>query len=349
MEQSTYILSGKFSTLSQAVIDGLLLKEFVARQAMSAGLTVVPAEASELPSKGGIFLLADADFCPDELKKVQTIGADRNVRLISERGDTLGYILDNEAVQNLDAAALSALETLVIKKSERITSENYKAICRNRQKQLHEALEKTGVFMEDGARISPLYDIAPGVFIGGQAVLAGHGTIAAGCSITGASRLTDVILEEGVSVQSCVLLDCKVGAETTVGPFAYLRPGTQIGKKARIGDFVEIKNSVIDDGTKVSHLTYVGDSDVGKGVNFGCGTVTSNYDGMHKYRTTIGDHAFIGCNTNLVAPVSVGNNVYIAAGSTITDDIPDQSLAIARQRQVTKENWVAEKKPELIK
>lgn len=349
MKQSTYILSGEFSTLSQAVIDGLLLKEFVAWQAMSAGLNVIFANELKLPAKGGIFLLADADFCPDELKKIQTVEDGRNVRLISDRGDTIGYILDNEAAQSLDSAALSTLEALEIKKSERITSENYKIICRNRQKQLHEVLEKNGVFIEDGAHISPLYNIEPDVFIGGQVVLAGHGKIAAGCSVTGASHLTDVILEEGVTVQSCVLLDSKVGAETTVGPFAYLRPGTKIGKMARIGDFVEIKNSVIDDGTKVSHLTYVGDSDVGKGVNFGCGTVTSNYDGMHKYRTTIGDHAFIGCNTNLVAPVNVGNNVYIAAGSTITDDIPDQSLAIARQRQVTKANWVAEKKPELIK
>ena len=112
---------------------------------------------------------------------------------------------------------------------------------------------------------------------------------------------------------------------------------------------MEIKNSVIGDGTKISHLTYVGDSDVGGGVNFGCGTVTVNYDGIKKHRTVIGDNVFIGCNTNLVAPVTVGDNAFIAAGSTITEEIPPESFAIARQRQTTKENYVAQKMPGMIK
>ena len=107
---------------------------------------------------------------------------------------------------------------------------------------------------------------------------------------------------------------------------------------------MEIKNSVVDDGTKISHLTYVGDSDVGKNVNFGCGTVTVNYDRAKKYRTTIGDNAFIGCNTNLVAPVTVGEGAYTAAGSTITDDIPAMALAIARARQTNKKDWAAKHK-----
>ena len=112
-----------------------------------------------------------------------------------------------------------------------------------------------------------------------------------------------------------------------MGPFAYIRPNCTIGDHVKVGDFVELKNSVIGDGTKISHLTYVGDSDVGERVNFGCGTVTTNYDGFKKYRCTIGDGAFIGCNTNLVAPVKVGEGAYIAAGSTITDDVPADALA----------------------
>ena len=136
-----------------------------------------------------------------------------------------------------------------------------------------------------------------------------------------------------------VLLDAKVKSFTTVGPFAYLRPNSCIGEHCRIGDFVEIKNSNIDDGTKVSHLTYVGDSDVGKCVNFGCGTVTVNYDGKNKYRCKIGDEVFIGCNTNLVAPVEVESRAYTAAGSTITKKVPADSLAIARARQENKEGW----------
>ena len=129
-----------------------------------------------------------------------------------------------------------------------------------------------------------------------------------------------------------------------IGPFAYIRPNCHVGENVKVGDFVELKNSTIGAGTKISHLTYVGDSDVGERVNFGCGTVTVNYDGFTKFRTTIGDDAFIGCNTNLVAPVKVGDGAYTAAGSTITDDVPGDSLAIARTRQTVKKQWAAKRR-----
>lgn len=132
----------------------------------------------------------------------------------------------------------------------------------------------------------------------------------------------------------------KVGENTSVGPFAYIRPDSDIGNNVKIGDFVEIKKSVIGDGTKVSHLTYIGDADIGKNVNFGCGTVTVNYDGKKKHLTTVKDGAFIGCNTNLVAPVEIGLNAYTAAGSTITLDVPDDCLAVARNKQKNINDWV---------
>ncbi|MCR5166546.1 MAG: bifunctional UDP-N-acetylglucosamine diphosphorylase/glucosamine-1-phosphate N-acetyltransferase GlmU, partial [Oscillospiraceae bacterium] len=124
--------------------------------------------------------------------------------------------------------------------------------------------------------------------------------------------------------------DSRVGDNVKIGPFVQLRPGSVIGNGVKIGDFVEVKNSTIGDNTAVAHLTYVGDSDVGSGVNFGCGVVTVNYDGEKKFRTEIGDNAFIGCNTNLVAPVRVGNAAYTGAGSTITKDVPDGALAVER-------------------
>ena len=114
-----------------------------------------------------------------------------------------------------------------------------------------------------------------------------------------------------------------------IGPFAYIRPGSEVGSGVKVGDFVELKKAKIGDGTKISHLTYVGDAIVGRDCNFGCGTVTVNYDGTAKFRTTIGDGAFIGCNTNLVAPVKIGEGAYTAAGSTITDDVPADSLALS--------------------
>ena len=128
-----------------------------------------------------------------------------------------------------------------------------------------------------------------------------------------------------------------------MGPYAYVRPNCVIADKVKVGDFVEVKNSTVGEGTKIAHLTYVGDSDVGSGVNFGCGTVTVNYDSKKKHRTTIKDGAFIGCNTNLVAPVTVGEGAYTAAGSTITEDVPGDALAIARSRQTVKEKWRTKK------
>ena len=163
--------------------------------------------------------------------------------------------------------------------------------------------------------------------------------IGRGCVVGAGSQLTHSEAADYVEIACSVMLDAYVGEGTHVGPFAYLRPNSRVGKNVKVGDFVELKNSTIDDGTKISHLTYVGDSDVGKRVNFGCGTVTVNYDGKKKYRTTIGDDCFIGCNTNLVSPVKVENGAYIAAGSTITDDVPGDGLAIARARQVIKPNW----------
>jgi len=133
--------------------------------------------------------------------------------------------------------------------------------------------------------------------------------------------------------------DVKIGANCSIGPFAYIRPGSVIGDKVKVGDFVEIKNANIGNGTKISHLTYVGDADVGERVNFGCGSVIVNYDGKSKFRSTVEDDAFIGCNTNLVSPVTVKKGAYTAAGSTITNEVPEGALAIARQRQTNKENW----------
>jgi bifunctional UDP-N-acetylglucosamine pyrophosphorylase/glucosamine-1-phosphate N-acetyltransferase len=139
-------------------------------------------------------------------------------------------------------------------------------------------------------------------------------------------------------------LESTIGNNVKVGPFAYIRPDCRIGNNIRIGDFVELKKAVIGDGTKVSHLTYVGDAEVGRNVNFGCGTVTANFDGVNKHLTVIEDGAFIGCNTNLIAPVRVGKNATTAAGTTVTQDVPEGSLAIGRVRQTNKPDWNKRKK-----
>lgn len=174
-------------------------------------------------------------------------------------------------------------------------------------------------------------------------IIEGKTKIKENCLILQNCRIKDSIIESGAQVQASVVLETIIGEDTTIGPFAYLRPETKVGKNARIGDFVEIKKSTIGDGTKVSHLTYIGDSEVGGGCNFGCGTVVVNYDGKDKHKTIIGNNSFIGCNTNLISPVTVGDNTYIAAGSTITSEVKEGELAIARARQVNKEGWVEKK------
>ena len=171
-------------------------------------------------------------------------------------------------------------------------------------------------------------------------VIEGDTVIGESCVIYPNSRVNNSIIEEGVEIQSSVILDSKIGKNTTVGPFAYIRPESNIGNSVRIGDFVEIKKSTIGDNTKVSHLTYIGDAEVGTSCNFGCGTVVVNYDGKKKHKTKIANNVFIGCNTNLVAPVEVKDNSYTAAGSTITKEVPEGSLAVARARQKNIDGWV---------
>lgn len=174
-------------------------------------------------------------------------------------------------------------------------------------------------------------------------VIEGHTRIGSECIIYPNSRISDSVISNGVSIQSSVILESSIGENTTVGPFAYIRPESNIGNNARIGDFVEIKKSTIGDNTKVSHLTYIGDAEVGENCNFGCGTVVVNYDGKKKHKTIIGNNAFIGCNTNLVSPVEVKDNSYIAAGSTITQEVSSGSLAVARAKQRNIEGWVEKK------
>lgn len=193
-------------------------------------------------------------------------------------------------------------------------------------------------YIDESVKIAPGAEILPGC------ILEGNTEIGEDCIIGPRTSLKDCTVKKGATVRETVADTAEIGEEAKVGPFSYIRPHSVVGNGCKVGDFVELKNAKLGDGTKVSHLTYVGDAEVGKKVNFGCGTVTVNYDGKGKYKTIIGDNAFIGCNTNLVSPVEVGEGAYIAAGSTITDYVPENTLAIARARQVIKENWKDKRK-----
>ena len=183
------------------------------------------------------------------------------------------------------------------------------------------------VVIEDGVIIHPMVVLSGKTYVHKNAVLFSN------------CELIDTEVGENVDVRATYALEAKIGNNTTVGPYACLRKGANIGAYCRVGDFVEIKNSNISDGVKMAHLAYVGDSDVGENTNVGCGSVFANYNGVKKQRCTVGSNVFIGANTNLVAPVTVHNGAFIAAGSTITEDIPEGNFCIARSRQVFKEKW----------
>lgn len=199
------------------------------------------------------------------------------------------------------------------------------------------------VVIEDDVQIGKGTVIMPGTILYSGVVIGEN------CVIGPNTLIKDSVVGNGVKLNSVQCYHSKVLDGADIGPFVHIRPNSVIGENVHLGNFVEVKNSNIDTGTKVSHLTYVGDSDVGKRVNFGCGTVTVNYDGKNKHRTVIGDDVFIGCNTNLVAPVKVGSGAYTAAGSTITEDVPADSLGIARARQVNKVDWRIKNKDRFTK
>lgn len=192
--------------------------------------------------------------------------------------------------------------------------------------------------------IDPRVRIGAGTVILPGTILRGRTVIGRNCEIGPNAVVDSCTVGDETVVNASQINWSTVGSRTHIGPFAYVRPDCVIGDDIKVGDFVEVKNSTLGNGTKISHLTYVGDSDVGEHVNFGCGTVTVNYDGLKKYRCTIGDHVFLGCNTNLVAPVKVGDGAYTAAGSTITEEVPAGDLGIARARQTNLEGWAGKRR-----
>ncbi len=204
-----------------------------------------------------------------------------------------------------------------------------------------QALQDAGVMMMDATAVyvEEQVQVGKGTLLLPGTILRGDTIIGENCEIGPSTMITDCKIGENVTINTSQCKESTIDDHSTVGPFAYLRPHSHVGKGCKVGDFVEVKNANIGDGTKISHLTYVGDSDVGENVNFGCGTVTVNYDGNAKYRTTIEDNAFIGCNTNLVAPVTVGKGAYTAAGSTITKDVPENALSVARAKQKDLPSW----------
>jgi bifunctional UDP-N-acetylglucosamine pyrophosphorylase / glucosamine-1-phosphate N-acetyltransferase len=229
----------------------------------------------------------------------------------------------NETLGVNDRVALSQAETLMKKRINERHMRNGVTL-----------IDPEQTYISDDAQIGSDTVIYPGTVILGKTVIGEENTIGP------QTEIKDSKIGNGNTIRQSVVHDSEVGTETTIGPFAHIRPKSVLENNVKIGNFVEIKKSVMSSGSKASHLSYIGDAEIGKDVNLGCGSITVNYDGKNKFLTKVEDGAFIGCNSNLVAPVTVGKNAYVAAGSTITENVPAESLSIARSRQTVKENYV---------
>lgn len=206
-----------------------------------------------------------------------------------------------------------------------------------------EALAACGVQILDdnSVYLDPDVSVGAGTILLPGTILRGKTAIGEDCEIGPNTMIRDCVLGDGCIANSSQLNEAYFGKQVNIGPFAYVRPGTRVADGCKVGDFTELKNASLGAGTKIPHLIYVGDADVGERCNFGCGSITCNYDGNRKYRTTIGNDCFIGCNTNLVAPCTVEDGAFTAAGTTLTDVAPKDSLVLSRVRPTVKEGWAA--------
>ncbi|MGH9331503.1 MAG: bifunctional UDP-N-acetylglucosamine diphosphorylase/glucosamine-1-phosphate N-acetyltransferase GlmU [Vicinamibacterales bacterium] len=244
-----------------------------------------------------------------------------------------------------------AVETLVVEDPRELRGINSRAelaeVSAVMRQSRNEQLMASGVTIEDPASTY----VGPDVTVGADTVihpnvhLEGRTTIGTACEIHANVRIVDSTIEDrAIILNFCVITGSRIASGASVGPFAHLRPDSEIGERARVGNFVELKKTALGRGSKANHLAYLGDATIGADVNVGAGTITCNYDGEKKHRTVIEDGAFIGSDTQLIAPVTVGRGAYVGAGSSITEDVPPGALAVARGRQVNKEGWADRKK-----
>lgn len=257
------------------------------------------------------------------------------------------YLPDVIEILKQQGEKVSALKTEdpeeTIGVNDRVALVNAEKIMKRR---INESHLRNGVTIVDPdyTYIGPDVEIAQDVIIYPGTMIKGTTTIASDAIIGPHTEIENSSIGEGTVIRQSVVLESEIGKNVNVGPFAHIRPETSVGDDVRVGNFVELKKSVVGNSTKVPHLSYIGDANLGSGINIGCGTITVNYDGKKKHVTTIEDDSFIGCNSNLIAPVTIKRGSYVAAGSTITDDVPEDSLAIARSRQTTKEGYASKLK-----
>lgn len=248
------------------------------------------------------------------------------ISILQQAGENVAaYIMDNaeESLGVNDRVALARASQLMF--------------ARNAQQHMINGvtlIDPANTYIENDVQIGSDTIIEPGV------MLKGHTMIGSDCFIGANTEIIDSEIADNVTIKASYLEKAKVGSYSDVGPFGRLRPNAELKEHVHIGNFVEVKNATIGNGTKAGHLAYVGDATLGENINIGCGAIFVNYDGVNKHHSTVGDNAFIGSNSNIVSPVNIEDNAFIAAGSTINQDVPENAMAIARSRQTNKEGYV---------
>lgn len=304
-------------------------------------------------STNGVMAIVEEKDCTPEQRQIKEINSGillMNTKLMKENLQLLKtsnaqgeyYLTD---LVELFASQGKRVDAYVLDDPEETAGINDRSqLARGRevlQRRIIEKHLKEGVSIVDPSRVYIEADVQIGrdVEIWPDTYLMGKTLIEEDVYLGPGVHLEDCHVKKGATLEYTRGIHAQIGSGCHVGPYTYLRPGTQIGAECRIGDFVEVKNSVIGDRTKVSHLSYIGDADLGEDINVGCGTIFVNYDGVHKYRSRVGDGAFIGCNSNLISPVEIGRGAFIAAGTTVDQDVPEHALSIGRVRSQIKEDW----------
>ncbi|MCD1024305.1 bifunctional UDP-N-acetylglucosamine diphosphorylase/glucosamine-1-phosphate N-acetyltransferase GlmU [Enterococcus sp. SMC-9] len=354
---TTLVISGDTPLLTTATLNNL----FEYHQGKNASATILTAQAPNPTGYGRIIrdhvgivekIVEQKDASPEEVrvKEINTgtycfdneLLFDALSKLNTDNAQGEYYLTDIIEILKSEGKIVAAYQTEDFDESlgvnDRVALAQANRIMRNRINHQHmlngvSFINPEATYIDAGVKIGAETVIEPGVYLKGQTVIGSE------CLITAGSEIVDSQIGDHVIVKSSCIEESIVHNHVDIGPFAHLRPKAEIKETAHIGNFVEVKNAKVGEGTKVGHLTYVGDATLGKEINVGCGVVFVNYDGKNKHHTNVGDNAFIGSASNLVAPITVGDGAFIAAGSTINQDVPKDAMGIARARQVNKENY----------
>lgn len=354
---TTLVISGDTPLLTTETLNNL----FEYHQGKNASATILTAQAPNPAGYGRIIRdhvgivekiveQKDASLEEARVKEINTgtycfdneLLFDALGKLNTDNAQGEYYLTDIIEILKSEGKIVAAYQTEDFDESlgvnDRVALAEANRIMRNRINHQHMVngvsfINPDATYIDEGITIGAETVIEPGVYLKGQTVIGSE------CLITAGSEIVDSTIGDQVVVKSSCIEESRVHNNVDIGPFAHLRPKAEIKATAHIGNFVEVKNAEVGEGTKVGHLTYVGDATLGKEINVGCGVVFVNYDGKNKHHTTVGDNAFIGSASNLVAPINIGEGAFIAAGSTINQDVPKDAMGIARARQVNKEDY----------